>query len=81
MDRSLSGGDGGIIVGGKSSPHQSDNTLKKSNLNVSIIKMPEGYICNNALFRTISLAQRDKTPRKMRKSSFIQFQRNAHNRQ
>lgn len=39
LERSVSGGGGGsvgnIISGGKSSPHQSDNTLKKSNLNVS----------------------------------------------
>lgn len=35
---------GGIIGGIKSSPHQSDNTLKKSNLNVSKIeKMKVSY--------------------------------------
>lgn len=38
LDRSINSGAGGIIggsSGGKSSPHQSENTLKKSNLNVS----------------------------------------------
>lgn len=35
MERSINTGVGNTIGDGKSSPHQSENTLKKSNLNVS----------------------------------------------